>query len=143
MLFRSLEGRGARMAMAGALRSAALLSEDIDYVNLHGTATKSNDAAEDLAVTALFGDRVACNSTKGMTGHALGAAGAIEAALALLCIREGRVPPGAGTRRLDPQLRARYEIAGGPRHVERVLSNSFGFGGSNCSLVFGRPESPR
>ena len=132
------EGRGARMAMAEALRSAALLPEDIGYVNLHGTGTKSNDAAEDLAVTALFGDRVPCNSTKGMTGHALGAAGAIEAAVALLCIREEFVPPGIGTRRVDPLLRARYEIEGGPRRVGRVLSNSFGFGGSNCSLVFGR-----
>jgi 3-oxoacyl-[acyl-carrier-protein] synthase-1 len=134
------EGRGARMAMAEALRSAALLPEDIDYVNLHGTGTKSNDAAEDVAVTALFGDRVPCNSTKGMTGHALGAAGALEAAIALLCIREGLVPPGIGTRQVDPELRARYELAGGARPVERVLSNSFGFGGSNCSLVFGRPE---
>lgn len=137
------EGRGARMAMAEALRSASLLPEDIDYVNLHGTGTKANDAAEDLAVTALFGDRVPCNSTKGMTGHALGAAGAIEAAVALLCIRDGFVPPGAGTRRIDPALRARYEIAGGPRPVAHVLSNSFGFGGSNCSLVFGRPEAAR
>lgn len=135
------EGRGARMAMAESLRSASLLPEDIDYVNLHGTGTKANDAAEDLAVTALFGDRVPCNSTKGMTGHALGAAGAIEAAVALLCIRDGFVPPGAGTRRIDPELRARYEIAGGPRPVAHVLSNSFGFGGSNCSLVFGRPEA--
>ena len=137
------EGRGARMAMAKALRSASLLPEDIDYVNLHGTGTKANDAAEDLAVTALFGDRVPCNSTKGMTGHALGAAGALEAAVALLCIREGFVPPGAGTLRIDPELRARYELAGGPRPVAHVLSNSFGFGGSNCSLVFGRPEAAR
>jgi len=135
------EGRGARMAMAEALRSASLLPEDIDYVNLHGTGTKANDAAEDLAVTALFGNRVPCNSTKGMTGHALGAAGALEAVVALLCIREGFVPPGTGTRRVDPELRARYELAGGPRPVAHVLSNSFGFGGSNCSLVFGRPEA--
>lgn len=135
------EGRGARLAMEAALRSASLAPEAIDYVNLHGTGTQSNDASEDRAVTALFGDRVPCNSTKGLTGHALGAAGGVEAIVALLAIREGLVPPGAGTRRIDPALRARYEIAGGPARVDRVMSNSFGFGGSNCSLVFGRAES--
>ena len=135
------EGRGARMAMEAALRSAALDASRIDYVNLHGTGTRSNDAAEDRAVCALFGGQVACNSTKGMTGHALGAAGAVEAAVALLAIRHGFVPPGAGTRRVDPELHARYEVAGGARRVERVVSNSFGFGGSNCSLVIGRVES--
>jgi len=132
------EGRGARMAMEAALGSAALDPAAIDYVNLHGTGTQSNDASEDLAVTALFGDRVPCNSTKGMTGHALGAAGGVEAIVALLAIRDSFVPPGVGTRRIDPALRARYELAGGARRVERVMSNSFGFGGSNCSLVFGR-----
>ena len=132
------EGRGARMAMEAALRSASLEPAAIDYVNLHGTGTQSNDASEDRAVTAIFGDRVPCNSTKAMTGHALGAAGGVEAIVALLAIRDSFVPPGVGTRRLDPSLRARYELAGGPRRVDRVLSNSFGFGGSNCSLVFGR-----
>jgi 3-oxoacyl-[acyl-carrier-protein] synthase-1 len=132
------EGRGALIAMQAALRAAALEPDAIDYINLHGTGTRSNDAAEDRAVSALFGGRVPCNSTKGMTGHALGAAGAIEAALALLAVRDGLVPPGVGTRRLDPEMRARYEIAGARRRVDRVLSNSFGFGGSNCSLVIGR-----
>ena len=129
------------MAMESALRAAGLEAEAIDYVNLHGTGTQSNDASEDRAVTALFGDRVPCNSTKGMTGHALGAAGALEAAAALLAIRHGFVPPGVGTRRIDPELRARYELAGGARRVDRVVSNSFGFGGSNCSLVIGRVEA--
>ena len=135
------EGRGARMAMEAALHAASLAPEAIDYVNLHGTGTQSNDASEDRAITALFGDRVACNSTKAMTGHALGAAGGVEAVVALVAIREEFVPPGVGTRRIDPALHARYEIAGGPRRVDRVMSNSFGFGGSNCSLVFGRVES--
>jgi len=135
------EGRGARMAMEAALRAASLAPGAIDYVNLHGTGTQSNDASEDRAITALFGDRVPCNSTKAMTGHALGAAGGVEAIVALLAIRDGFVPPGVGTRRIDPALGAHYEIAGGARRVDRVMSNSFGFGGSNCSLVFGRAES--
>jgi 3-oxoacyl-[acyl-carrier-protein] synthase-1 len=135
------EGRGARMAMEAALRSASLAPEAIDYVNLHGTGTQSNDASEDRAVTALFGDRVPCNSTKGLTGQARGAAGGVEAIVALIAIREQLLPPGAGTRRIDPALHARYEIEGGAARVDRVMSNSFGFGGSNCSLVFGRVES--
>ena len=132
------EGRGARDAMAGALRSAGLGAESIDYVNLHGTGTPSNDAAEDQAVLAVFGDRVPVNSTKGMTGHALGAAGAMEALISVLALEAGRIPASPGTRILDPKLRANYESTGGPRALKRVMSNSFGFGGSNCSLVFGR-----
>ena len=132
------EGLGARRAMEAALAAAGLEPGAIDYVNLHGTGTPSNDAAEDYAVHGLFGDTVPVNSTKGMTGHTLGAAGAVEAILSVLAIEQSRVPGSPGTRELDPQLRARYEIAGTPGDVRRVLSNSFGFGGSNCSLVFGR-----
>jgi len=132
------EGRGAHAAMEAALASARLGPAAIDYVNLHGTGTQSNDAAEDKAIVALFGRTVSCNSTKGMTGHALGAAGAVEAMACVLAIRDGFVPPGVGTRDVDPALKARYEIAGGRREVKRAMSNSFGFGGSNCSLVFGR-----
>ncbi len=137
------EGRGARAAMELALRGAALEPAAIDYINLHGTATQSNDAAEDKAVTALFGEEVPCNSSKGITGHALGAAGAVEAIVSMLAIRDGRVPPSAGTRTLDPALRARYDVAGGARRVDRVMSNSFGFGGSNCSLLLGRRSAAR
>lgn len=136
------EGRGARMAMEAALEAASLTSQDVDYVNLHGTGTPSNDAAEDRAVHGLFGDAVPVNSTKGLTGHTLGAAGAVEAAIALLAIEGGFVPPSPGTRTVDPALRARYEIASRPHAIERVMSNSFGFGGSNCSLVFGRLREP-
>ena len=137
------EGLGARRAMEAALVAAGAAPEDIDYVNLHGTGTPSNDAAEDIAVYGLFGDHVRVNSTKGMTGHTLGAAGAVEAVMSVLAIDEGRYPNSAGTRAVDPKLRARYEIRGGPRAIGRVLSNSFGFGGSNCSLVFGRIEAAR
>lgn len=132
------EGRGALMAMRAALATAGLAPETIDYVNLHGTGTPANDAAEDHAVHGLFGSRVPVNSTKGMTGHALGAAGAVEAIVAALAVDAGIIPGSPGTQMLDPALRARYEVRGGERTVDRVLSNSFGFGGSNCSLVFGR-----
>jgi 3-oxoacyl-[acyl-carrier-protein] synthase-1 len=132
------EGRGARAAMEAALRGASLSPADFDYVNLHGTGTPSNDAAEDRAVHGLFGDEVPVNSTKGVIGHALGAAGAAEAVISLVALEEGLVPPSLGTREIDPSLRARYEVASSRRPLRRVLSNSFGFGGSNCSLVFGR-----
>ena len=132
------EGLGARMAMEAALAAAALEPRHIDYVNLHGTGTPSNDAAEDQAVHAVFADAVPVNSTKGLTGHTLGAAGAVDAVISLLAMEDGIVPPSPGTRDIDPGLRARYQIEGMPRPIGRVLSNSFGFGGSNCSLVFGR-----
>jgi 3-oxoacyl-[acyl-carrier-protein] synthase I len=132
------EGLGARMAMQEALRSAGLEAADIDYVNLHGTGTPSNDAAEDKAVTALLGAAVPCSSTKGMTGHTLGAAGAAEALISVLAIEEGRIPGSPGTREVDPRLRANYVIAGRDAAVGVAMTNSFGFGGSNCSLVLGR-----
>jgi len=132
------EGLGARKAMQAALDAARLDPAAIDYVNLHGTGTPSNDAAEDHAVHGLFGVSVPVNSTKGMTGHTLGAAGAVEALLSVLAIEEQRVPGSPGTRALDPALHARYEIAGRSLELSTVMSNSFGFGGSNCSLVFGR-----
>ena len=132
------DGLGARRAMQAALDRAGLGPEAIDYLNLHGTGTQSNDSAEDRAVVALFGERVPVNSTKGMTGHTLGAAGAVEATIASLAIEEGLIPASPGTRELDPQLRARYERAARAARIDRVLSTSFGFGGSNCSLVLGR-----
>jgi 3-oxoacyl-[acyl-carrier-protein] synthase-1 len=135
------EGLGARMAMDSALRGAGLAPEAIDYVNLHGTGTPANDAAEDKAVTSLLGTETSCSSTKGMTGHTLGAAGAIEALITILAIDEGLIPGSPGTRDLDPELRARYEIAGRNQRVDTAMSNSFGFGGSNCSLVFGRAHA--
>lgn len=138
------EGEGAQAAMRAALARAGLDADDIDYVNLHGTATPANDAAEDKAVAAVFGSRVACSSTKGFTGHALGAAGAVEAAITLLAMDSGFVPAGLGLVTPDPRLRARYAARTERRLLRRAMSNSFGFGGSNCSLVFGvAPESPR
>jgi 3-oxoacyl-[acyl-carrier-protein] synthase-1 len=131
------EGLGARQAIEAALAAAGLQAADIDYVNLHGTATPSNDAAEDKAVAGVLGTGTACSSTKGATGHTLGAAGAIEAVICALALRHGFLPGGTNTERLDPQLRARYLLENRDGAVRRVLSNSFGFGGTNCSLVLG------
>jgi 3-oxoacyl-[acyl-carrier-protein] synthase I len=131
-------GAGARAAMQRALSSAALAARDIDYINLHGTATRSNDAAEDKAVYDLFGTGTACSSTKGATGHLLGASGIAEAIICALAMREQFLPGSAHTQRLDPSLRVGYLVDNAKQAPLRVMSNSFGFGGSNCSLVFGR-----
>jgi 3-oxoacyl-[acyl-carrier-protein] synthase-1 len=134
------DGLGARMAMSAALRSAGLTAADIDYINLHGTSTPANDAAEGKAIAGLFGDRVACSSTKGATGHTLGAAGAVEAVICALALREGLLPGSPGTATLDPTLPIQYVLRSRPARIRQVLSNSFGFGGSNCSLAFGVAE---
>ncbi|MDE2121502.1 MAG: beta-ketoacyl-[acyl-carrier-protein] synthase family protein, partial [Betaproteobacteria bacterium] len=135
------QGLGASLAMRQALAQAGLDAGDIDYINLHGTATPSNDAAEGRAVAELFGSATACNSTKGATGHTLGAAGGIEAVLCLQALRRGRLPASPGTRLPDPALAGAggldYRLAPQPARLGFVMSNSFGFGGTNCSLVFG------
>ncbi len=132
------EGLGARLAIERALADAGLTPADIDYVNLHGTATPSNDAAEGKAVAAVFGDAVPMSSTKGATGHTLGAAGAIEAVVCALALRHGFLPGSANTGQLDPAIPIDYLLATRRGDVKRALSNSFGFGGSNCSLVLGK-----
>lgn len=133
------EGVGAEAAMVGALRTAALEPADIDYVNLHGTGTPANDVAEDRAVVRTLGTTTPCVSTKGWTGHTLGAAGIVEALFAVASIRHGFLPGTLNTRRVDPDLSARVCLTGRREVVRRVLSNSFGFGGSNCSLLLGAP----
>ena len=132
------EGLGARRAMQAALRGAALEPGDIDYINLHGTGTPSNDRSESRAVTSLFGPTTPCSSTKGATGHTLGAAGALEAVISALALQRGLMPGGVGTTDVDPTLTAHYIRDNRRAPVARVLSNSFGFGGANCSLIFGR-----
>jgi 3-oxoacyl-[acyl-carrier-protein] synthase-1 len=131
------EGLGAKRAMQAALSAALLDASDIDYINLHGTGTPSNDRSESRAVTSLFGPTTPCSSTKAATGHTLGAAGALEAVISALCIRHGLMPGGVHTTHVDPTLTAHYikENRRGP--LRRVLSNSFGFGGTHCSLIFG------
>jgi 3-oxoacyl-[acyl-carrier-protein] synthase-1 len=132
------EGLGARLAMERALAAAGLEAGDIDYVNLHGTATPVGDVAEDRAVFGLFGGATPCSSTKGFTGHTLGASGAVEAAFCALAIRHGFLPGSPHTRQVDPGFRSRYVREGREARIDRAMSNSFGFGGSNCSLIFGR-----
>lgn len=131
------EGAGAIAAMRGALASAGLQPSDIDYINLHGTATPSNDAAEDNAVRQVFGTGTPASSTKGATGHTLGAAGGVEAAISLLALQHGLMPAGLNVQDRDPALQLDYLRSNREVPVKRVLSNSFGFGGSNASLVFG------
>ena len=131
------EGEGAAAAMRAALQRAGLAPGDVDYVNLHGTGTPANDRAEDAATFRVFGERVACSSTKGWTGHTLGAAGIVEAVISLLCLRHGFVPGSLNLERVDPELRSRIALLPEERPLARVMSNSFGFGGSNCSLLFG------
>jgi 3-oxoacyl-[acyl-carrier-protein] synthase I len=135
------EGLGARIAMQGALSAAQLQPADIDYINLHGTATPGNDLAESKAVSAVFGSGTACSSTKGATGHVLGAAGGLEAVICALALQHGLLPGGLNTRELDPALPLDYLLDNRVQPVRRVISNSFGFGGTNCSLVFGRADS--
>lgn len=132
------EGLGARLAMEAALADAGLAAADIDYINLHGTGTPSNDAAEGQAVHALFGERVPASSTKGATGHTLGAAGGLEAVFCALALADGLIPGSPGTTTPDPAIALRYQCAPQPAPLRHVLSNSLGFGGTNCSLIFSR-----
>jgi 3-oxoacyl-[acyl-carrier-protein] synthase I len=131
------EGLGAKLAMQNALSSAGLAPSDIDYINLHGTASRTNDASEDRAVTSLFDGTTPCSSTKGATGHLLGAAGITETIISALAIEHDLMPGSANTRSVDADLKSNYLLANREARVDRVLSNSFGFGGSNCSLVLG------
>ncbi|WP_322092962.1 beta-ketoacyl-[acyl-carrier-protein] synthase family protein [Paraburkholderia bannensis] len=130
------EGLGARTAVEQALATAGLAPRDIGYINLHGTATPSNDAAESRAMAALF-DATPCSSTKGATGHTLGAAGALEAVAAALALRHRFIPAGVNTTQPDPELGLNYVLQSRDADIDAVLSNSFGFGGTNCSLVLG------
>lgn len=138
-------GRGALQAMNKALRSAGLAPERINYLNLHGTATQHNDAMESLAVNSLFPAGVPCSSTKPMTGHTLGAAGALEAAFCWLSLsRENTrhaLPPQVWDGQPDPQLPALNFVTAADRLEQRtarcLMSNSFAFGGNNVSLIIG------
>jgi 3-oxoacyl-[acyl-carrier-protein] synthase-1 len=93
-----------------------------------------------LAVFTVFGGDTPCSSTKGQTGHSLGAAGIVEAIISVLAIREGLMPGSAHTETVDPSFRCHYLLKTEPARIRTALSNSFGFGGSNCSLIFGRPR---
>lgn len=129
-------GEGPFLAMERALASAGRRPEEIDYINAHGTATPFNDATEGAAIARLFGRKVAVSSTKSMMGHSLGAAGAIEAVFCVLALREGILPPNINFETCDPQWDLNI-VANEARdeRPERVLSNSFGFGGTNATIV--------
>ncbi|MEO8314372.1 MAG: beta-ketoacyl-ACP synthase [Pseudomonadota bacterium] len=137
-------GQGATMAMCEALARARLQPGEIDYINLHGTATPQNDAMESLAVAGVFGTDIPCSSTKPLTGHTLGAAGAIEAAICWQALRDHEsraLPPHWWDGQSDPALPALSLVtAGMPSSVplRRILSNSFAFGGSNAALILER-----
>jgi len=131
------EGLGAAQAMSQALTMASISHEAVGYINLHGTATPSNDSAEDAAVMQVFGDRIPCSSTKGWTGHTLGAAGIIEAIFSLISMESGFLPRCLNTKQKDKTLSANVLLESKQQSIDYVMSNSFGFGGNNCSLLFG------
>lgn len=138
---------GAQRAMRMAVRDAKVDTGDFDYVNAHGTSTPTGDGGEASAVAAIFGahatdKKLLVSSTKSMTGHMLGAAGAAEAAFCALAIEHGRVPPTMNLFELDPAIVPLDFVpnAARERRVRHALSNSFGFGGTNCSLVLSRFE---
>ena len=131
------EGRGAQAAMQMALDAARVRAQDIGYVNAHGTATPANDSSESAALRCVFGaDTVPVSSTKGITGHTLGAAGIVEAVVTMLALEQQALPPSANLRRKDDELGVNVVTAAAPARFRHAMSNSFGFGGSNCSLVF-------
>lgn len=132
------DGLGAVASMRAALTCAGVSAKDVDYLNLHGTGTMTNDASEDRAVCTVFGNELPCSSTKGWTGHTLGAAGIVESAITLLCIEHGFMPRSLNTRTKDPALGAAILMESRNAPVRHAMSNSFGFGGNNCSLLFGR-----
>lgn len=135
------EGKGAYMAMKKALEEAEITPEQVDYINAHGTSTPMNDRLESGAIVKLFGKEVPVSSTKSMTGHLLGAAGAVESILSLMSIVESYIPQTIGTTNLDPEVEANIILGEGlKKDLTYVLSNSLGFGGHNATLLFKKWE---
>jgi 3-oxoacyl-(acyl-carrier-protein) synthase len=136
------EGVGAVLAIRSALADAGLEAAAIGYVNLHGTGTMDNDAAEALALRQVFGQKLPpLSSTKGLIGHTLAAAGAIEAVISVIALDEGLLPANSGLVTVDPKLELLPIVEPTRASVDAVLSNSFGFGGNNACLVFSRPAA--
>jgi 3-oxoacyl-[acyl-carrier-protein] synthase II len=136
-------GAGAASCMRIAIQDAGIRPEQIDYINAHGTSTRLNDASETAAIKAVFGKwahKIPISSTKSMTGHLMGAAGALEAVFSILAIRDGIMPPTINYETPDPQCDLDYVPNTSRRkNLKHVLSNSFGFGGHNACLVLGAP----
>ncbi|MCR6480359.1 beta-ketoacyl-[acyl-carrier-protein] synthase family protein [Variovorax sp. ZS18.2.2] len=135
------EGLGAERALDEALARAGLAPEAIDYINMHGTASQKNDEVEGALVARRFPATTHASSTKGFMGHTLGAAGIVEAVISLLAIERGLKPGTVGTRTIDEGFGPQIRLAPAHGEVRYALSNSFGFGGNNCSLVFGKAEA--
>ena len=135
------DGLGAERALGDALARAGLAADEVDYINLHGTASAKNDEVEAALVARRFGARTHASSTKGFTGHTLGAAGIVEAAFGLLAIETGLMPGTLGAEQLDPACGPQIRLQPAQGEVRVALSNSFGFGGTNCVLVFARGAS--
>ena len=138
------EGLGANLVMKAALDDAGLKPEDIDYINVHGTSTPVGDVSEAKAIKDLFGDaayKLNISSTKSMTGHLLGAAGAVEAMACILAIRDGVVPPTINHEEDDKDENLDYNLnftfnKPQKREIRAALSNTFGFGGHNACVIF-------
>jgi len=135
------EGLGALHALQAALARGGLALGDVDYINLHGTATPANDAVEAAMVARAFAPTTLASSTKGWTGHTLGAAGIVEAVVALLALEHGFVPGTLNSTRLDPVCGPQVLLDNRDANVRVALSNSFGFGGNNCCLAFVRADA--
>jgi len=138
------EGEGARRCIEMALQTGKIPADQVDYINAHGTSTQVNDAVESSAIEAVFGDHardISISSTKGVTGHCLGAAGAIEAVYTTLAVQQGVIPPTANLRTPDPNCPLDY-TPNEPRQrkIRYAISNSFGFGGHNACIGFRRFE---
>jgi 3-oxoacyl-[acyl-carrier-protein] synthase-1 len=134
------QGRGARAALDDALARAGLGEDQIDYINLHGTATLKNDEVEATLLGERFSPRVRASSTKGFTGHTLGAAGGLEAVFALIAIEQGLIPGNLGCTQPEAACAQQLALQNEQRDVRVALSNSFGFGGNNACLVFARAD---
>jgi 3-oxoacyl-[acyl-carrier-protein] synthase-1 len=130
-----VDGTGAAAAMRRALHSAGLAPDQIGFIKLHGTATQTNDAAEAAAVAQVFGSSVPAASLKGLIGHTLGAAGAVEAVMCLYAMDEGILPGTTGLEAQDPKITIQIQKRAGPGAVRHMLSNAFGFGGNNSALI--------
>jgi 3-oxoacyl-[acyl-carrier-protein] synthase II len=136
------EGGGAELVMKRALEDAGLKPTDIDYINVHGTSTGLGDIAEPKAIRKVFGEHIydlSISATKSMTGHMLGAAGAVEAIASILAMRDNIVPPTINHFELDPALDPRIDFTfnkAKKRELNYVLSNTFGFGGHNATVIF-------
>ncbi|MBQ8552374.1 MAG: beta-ketoacyl-ACP synthase II [Clostridia bacterium] len=139
------EASGATLAMSGAIKEGGITPEMVDYINAHGTGTAHNDSSETLAVKKTLGEaayKVAISSTKGVTGHLLGAAGATEAIITAMALDRGIIPPTANLREPDPELDLDYTpLEPKKRNIKYALSNSLGFGGTNVSLLFKKFEA--